>query len=108
MSLVTGRIRAARAENHEAAEGVGVDSAKKQLMQYTAGIQSADSSYFGLNDHTMFAGDYFAQRTWKGLDDGYSGDGDGVDRGDATDLRLKDGLSGLSLSYITTKKSEDA
>jgi hypothetical protein len=46
-------------------------------------------------DTTWFLGDYFANRSWKGLDDTYN-------KNDTTEL--KEGLKGISLGYSSEKQ----
>lgn len=72
VSLISGKIRA----THLDERGQG-DNSDKQLLQYTAG-------------------DYFANRTWKGLDNEY------VEQ----DLSLNQGLKGIAMEYNSEPPKE--
>ncbi|KAH7720310.1 diphthamide biosynthesis protein 2 [Aphelenchoides avenae] len=68
VSLVSGKVRAAKAASSESEVNA------QQVMEYTAG-------------------DYFKQRTWKGLDDSVTDE--------LKDLSIKQGLSGIAAGYST-------
>jgi hypothetical protein len=82
--LITGKLRSTQLVEDES------EDKNRQLINYSAGLQNINSNFI---TH-KFLGDYFANRSWKGLDDGYRQD---------DSLEIKKGLAGTSMGYSSEK-----
>ncbi|KAI6198279.1 Diphthamide biosynthesis protein 2 [Aphelenchoides fujianensis] len=76
VSLITGRVRGIQVVEGEAD---GAEGANRQIVEYSAG-------------------DYFANRSWKGLDDEHHEE-------DEDDKTLKEGLKGVGIGYTSESRS---
>uniref|UniRef100_A0AC35FE83 2-(3-amino-3-carboxypropyl)histidine synthase subunit 2 n=1 Tax=Panagrolaimus sp. PS1159 TaxID=55785 RepID=A0AC35FE83_9BILA len=72
VSLISGRIRATQLDDHRGGGDDGENSNNKQILEYSAG-------------------NYFSNRTWKGLDNTYVEE----------DLSLNEGLKGIAMEYVS-------
>lgn len=78
VSLISGKVRQTKFEDSNETEATTTDAKKQQISLYSAG-------------------DYFQNRTWKGLDDEYHEES----------TELKQGLKGVAMGYQKEHDEDD-